>query len=128
MLSSWFKKTPEILQEPTEDGEGTHEDILNQLVTTINIALLPDGTIQIFYTWKDSSEDVAKLCGEMLYKLNSGELEKACIETLLNYASSEILTSKFVNKVFAEWAHHKGDKEPVIRPINVLKVNILESE
>ena len=117
----FFDIIKNIMSPAREDDETA--EILSHIITTINLAVLPDGSIEIFFTWKEPSEAVARISGELLHKINSGELEQVFVNTLVGYTKQNLLSAKFVNTVFEEWGSHKSSDSPMVKPMDVLRVN-----
>jgi hypothetical protein len=99
----------------------------DNILCSVNVELMYDGTISIRYFWPKFDENnlkhinsVSRDFGTMLYMINNGYLEKDMIETLSHTIDKDNdFDKEFTKGCLAQWATNINYEGPVISPTKV---------
>jgi hypothetical protein len=112
IFNFWKKK----LTESTEEND---IPIIN-----FNLTVQASGDLIFNCCWINTHPLIAKNLGNLLYHLNNGHLKGFLIKSLIDSVAGDIESMEFTSKVLECWNNMEADNdnEPVISPINALKV------
>ncbi len=113
-------KAEEAMQLEEADDAATSEHLL-----TLHLGLLPNGNTNIYFSWKEDSNEIADLTGVFLHKLSTGGYNQSFDAILENYATNNVAVKNFIENIKKSWDEQTGKKKrkPMIRPRDVLKMN-----
>lgn len=116
------KETAEAMR--AEEAE-VEVDAASEHLLTLHLGLLPNGNTNIYFSWKEDSDEIANLTGEFIHKLSTGGYSKSFEAILENYGANNIAVKRFIDKIFKSWDENSGKKKkkPMIKPRDVLKMN-----
>lgn len=120
------KETAEaIMAEEEMEVEEADDPSTGEHLLTLHLGLLPNGNTNIYFSWKEDSDEIANLTGEFLHKLSTGGYSKSFEAILDNYAINNIAVRSFIDKIKKSWDDNSGKKKkkPMIKPRDVLKMN-----
>ncbi len=116
------KETAEAMRAEAAEVE---VDAASEHLLTLHLGLLPNGNTNIYFSWKEDSDEIANLTGEFIHKLTTGGYSKSFEAILENYATNNVAVKRFIDKIFKSWDENSGKKKkkPMIKPRDVLKMN-----
>lgn len=119
------KETAEAIQAEAEEELEGGATTTDEHLLTLHLGLLPNGNTNIYFSWKEDSDEIANLTGEFIHKLSTGGYSKSFEAILENYGANNIAVKRFIDKIFKSWDENSGKKKkkPMIKPRDVLKMN-----
>jgi len=107
-----------------ETAEAMVEDKTGEHLLTLHLGLLPNGNTNIYFSWKEDSDEIANLTGEFIHKLTTGGYSTSFESILESYSTNNVAVKGFIDKIFRSWDENSGKKKkkPMIKPGDVLKM------
>lgn len=114
----------QALEEQQAAAEAEIQAQQPQVIINLNVAILEDGQIKVFFNWVNDSKEVATLTGEMLHKLNRGDYIHVFVNLLNSYVEKQIMRKQFISNVMTSWqTEYAKDEEPIVPPRDALRIN-----
>jgi hypothetical protein len=105
-------------------AEQAAETQQSEVIINLNVAVLEDGQIRIFFNWANDSKEVAALTGELLHKLNQGDYVHMFVNLLNSYVEKQIMRKQFISNIMTSWqTEYAKDEEPIEPPRDALRIN-----
>lgn len=121
-MFNFFNKQSEVEESvvrPLDVEEEEETSKVEEYITSLSVCVKQDGTLVVFFTWKDDTDMVAKVSADLVNRLNTGKLETTLYEILLQYATLDVQHAHMVSKIFRELEEYKD--EPVVKATDVFR-------
>ena len=110
-----------MTDEPNEVVDNIPDDIIMSIVLDVRA----NGSIESSIEWKELGDLMAKVTGEVLYRLNRGMLSNDFLTVLSEYKKADIIPTSFYTNVCVEWNRYIDDESaPIVRPTQFVKMNM----
>jgi len=121
---SWIDKIlgvhhPQQKDEDSEEKAKTVMELEEASVVAMQVIIMRDGSMNMFWSWEDDSEDTAHLTAALLDNLTSGRYAPHIVEVLSKYSKDGVASNVFINTIIKHWVALKSI-DSVISPSNVL--------
>ena len=130
MLNKLYKKimglvdideSKEVAEDLPQDmgdyEEGEVEQEGPKLLGGIYFNIFENGMVDINCTWEEYNTHTAMAYGEMLYRLNVGDMRETIVNILAKESQNGMQSYKFVEQVLKTWL--EIENRPIVHPLQV---------
>ena len=106
-----------VLDNITQRVQEQEENVLSSIVFYID----DSNNINIKYNWANDKKSTARHMAQMLFFINTGQLEDGCVRVLQRFSETSSENLEFVKTVFDNWKGIKEKEDIILQPSDVFK-------